>query len=381
MGLSRGRSRFLLALAAVVGGTASPAWAREGVGPISASVERAVGAVLENGARGPAEPVVCGAGCSRLRQRNREDKKPYLGGKAAMGVGFVAGVAVGVGLGESSEPEGPPATLRGWSASDWVVVGTVATAWGSTRLFDRQPESLAGGRWSDCRSAEDALNGFDRSLAEALGGRRGRQQAARVSDTTLMAATALPFGLAVGANPDQRGRDIGVAFGTLAVNLALTDVVKRLADRPRPYTHFCRPYRPGDLLKEDAHFSFYSGHASSSFSMAVAAGMLSHYHGYRNEAWVWATGLTMATTTGVLRVVGDKHYATDVIVGAAAGAFVGWLVPRLHRPGERPQTSARTPEPPPATLTLPLRLGSASGEGALRAGFGTGPFLEATWRW
>jgi membrane-associated phospholipid phosphatase len=225
------------------------------------------------------------------------------------------------------------------------------------------------------------LNGFDRGVAEALGGRSWRQQAARISDMTLSASVALPFGLVVGADPDERRRDLGVAVGTFAVSLALTDAVKRLADRPRPYAHFCRPYHPEDLGKGDAHFSFYSGHSSSAFAMAVTAGMLSHYHGYRNQAWVWASGLTLATTTGVFRIVADKHYTTDVIVGAAAGAFVGWLVPRLHRPEGPPPVQTRVAEPPPAALALPLRLRRVPGGGALRAGFGAGPFLEATWRW
>ena len=82
--------------------------------------------------------------------------------------------------------------------------------------------------------------------------------------------------------------------------------------------------------------------------MAVTAGMLSHYHGYRNEAVVWATGLALATTTAVLRIAADRHYATDGIAGAAAGAFIGWLVPRLHRPDEMPQPGVgRTAALPP----------------------------------
>ena len=141
---------------------------------------------------------------------------------------------------------------------------------------------------------------------------------------------------------------------------------------------FCRPYCPEDLAKDDAHYSFYSGHSSTAFAMAVTAGMLSHYHGYRNEAEVWAAGLTLATTTGVLRIAAGRYYATDVVAEAAAGAFSGWLVPRLHRPAEMPRPGALKNEPPPATMTLPLRLGGASGEGVLRAGFGTGPFVEAT---
>jgi membrane-associated phospholipid phosphatase len=368
-------------MAMVVGFTAAPAGAGEGVGPIAASIERAVDAALESERPSTAEPVVCEAGCSRLQERTPEDKKPHLHGKAAMGVGLVAGGLAGFGLGESGETSGPPTPLRGWGTGDWVLAATVGTAWASTRLFDRQPESLAGGRWSDCSNGQDRLNAFDLRIAKALGGKRWRQQAVGISDATLSASAALPFGLALGANPDERGHDVRVALGALAVNLALTDVVKRVADRPRPYAHFCRPSRPEDLAKDDAHYSFYSGHSSTAFAMAVTAGMLSHYHGYRNEAGVWATGLTLATTTAVLRIAADRHYATDGIAGAAAGAFIGWLVPRLHRPAEMPPIRTRTTVPPAATIALPLRFGGSSGEGTLRAGFGTGPLVEATWRW
>ena len=334
-------SRVAPTLAVVVAFAAAPAGAGEEAGPIAASIERAVGALLEIETKHLDEPIVCETGCSRLEERTPEDKKPHLSAKAAIGVGLVAGGLAGFGLGEGSETAGPPTPLRAWGTGDWVLAGSVATAWASTRLFDRQPESLTGGRWSDCSNRQDRLNRFDLRIAKALGGKRWRQQAAGISDATLSASAALPFGLALGANPDERGHDMGVAFGTLAVNMALTDVVKRLADRPRPYAHFCRPHRPEDLAMDDAHYSFYSGHSSTSFAMAVAAGMLSHYHGYRNEAGVWATGLTLATATGVLRIAADRHYATDVMVGAAAGAFVGWLVPRLHRPAEMPQPGPR----------------------------------------
>jgi len=361
--------------------TAAPAWAGEGVGPIAASIEHAVGALNDRATPRPAEPVGPESGSARQQQKTLEDTKPQLSARAAIAVGLVAGGLVGIGLGESSETDGPPTPLRGWMTGDWVLAGTVTVTWASTRLFDRQPESLTGGHWSDCRIGQNRLNALDRSVANALGGKRWRQQAASISDATLSASAALPFALALGANSEQRGHDVAVVLGTLAMDMALTDVVKRLVDRPRPYVHFCRPYRPDEPAKDDAHFSFYSGHSSASFAMAVAAGMLSHYHGYRSEAGVWATGLTLATTTSVLRIVADQHYATDVIAGAAAGAFVGWLVPRLHRPGEMPPTRTGKTLPPAAMIAVPLRFGGSSGGWTLRAGFGTGPVVEATWRW
>ena len=46
-----------------------------------------------------------------------------------------------------------------------------------------------------------------------------------------------------------------------------------------------------------------------------------------------AAGLGVAAVTGWLRIAADKHYATDVALGAGLGAGVGVAVPLLlHAP-------------------------------------------------
>jgi membrane-associated phospholipid phosphatase len=42
-----------------------------------------------------------------------------------------------------------------------------------------------------------------------------------------------------------------------------------------------------------------------------------------------ATMVTVATATGVLRILGDDHYMTDVIAGGALGFLVGYSLPKL----------------------------------------------------
>jgi membrane-associated phospholipid phosphatase len=153
-----------------------------------------------------------------------------------------------------------------------------------------------------------------------------------------------------------------VVEGSLLVTAALTDAAKRVFARPRPWAHFCEPQRAGDLAQPEAHVSFFSGHSSMAFAGAVVAGSLARQRGLRNEGWVWAAGLTMATTTGVLRIVSDKHYATDVAVGAAPAA-------------------ARGAEPAPVAIALPLPAGPRPGAGLLRVGYGAGPFVEVAWSW
>src|SRR5262249_39035881 len=151
---------------------------------------------------------------------------------------------------------------------------------------------------------------------------------------------------------------------------------------PPPFVFSARPSFPAAPRAAAPRHSFYSGHTSASFAMAVTAGMLSHYHGYSNEGWVWATGLTLAATTGVLRIAADKHYSLDVVSGAAAGAAVSLLTVRLHRPEGAPAAPIRTPPlPTSAAVSVPIRIPSLGGHGALSAGLGSGAKLEVSWRW
>lgn len=365
-------------LAAVVSLVAAPlgAWERRQPGSIAASIEAAVAAAdlpddLER-------PLRCESNCPGFE--SRDDREPSVGKWGARGAGLGLGFGAGLAFGNGAL-NGPATVLGGgWRAGDSAVAGVTIALWGATRLLDRPPAPPWDG-CPGCRDGEDPLNSLDRSIAEALGGGRGRQEAAAISDFTLLAATSLPFGLATSGHPDARSRDLAVVAGTFVVNLALLDAVKRLVDRPRPYAHFCRPYRPDDVCDPDAHSSFYSGHASTSFSMAVSAGMLSHYHGYRNEGWVWATGMTLATTTGILRIAADKHYFTDVAAGAAAGMLTGWLIPRIHRPERAEASAVQDATGAMTAISLPVRLRGSTGHGMVSAGCGGGCFVRASWHW
>lgn len=339
-------------------------------GPIAASVPAAVEAV----ASGHESATVCAAGCRSLTWPGNP-QAVRLGAWPARAIGAVAGVSAGYAL---SAPGAPGSSLRGARPADVVLVGGAVAGALAVRALAGPPEGLTGGRISDCRGPEPSLPGIDAGVRRRLVAKtaRGRERASRASDVTLAASVAYPYGTALGAGGE--GDDLLVITGSLLATAALTDAAKGFFNRPRPYAHFCEPSSREDLEQPDAHRSFFSGHASKAFAGAVAAGTLAHYRGLPNEGWVWSAGLAMATTTGLLRIVADKHYATDVAAGAVTGALVGWLLPRLHRP-ERSAPRAATPAA--VAIALPLRLGPANGGGTLRVGCGSGAFVEAAWRW
>jgi membrane-associated phospholipid phosphatase len=131
---------------------------------------------------------------------------------------------------------------------------------------------------------------------------------------------------------------------TLAANL--NQLVKYTVGRQRPFVHYRNYPEPDRAPDPDDNVSFYSGHASLTFSLATAAGTVSSMRGYKSAPWVWGIGLGLASTVAYLRVAGDKHYLTDVLVGAAAGSALGIAIPRwLHGREEKGSTSGLTAVP------------------------------------
>lgn len=61
--------------------------------------------------------------------------------------------------------------------------------------------------------------------------------------------------------------------------------------------------------------AFPSGHTATAF---MGATLLAHEYGHKS-IWIPIAGYSVATATGVLRVLNNHHYASDVLVGAAIG--------------------------------------------------------------
>lgn len=125
--------------------------------------------------------------------------------------------------------------------------------------------------------------------------------------------------------------DLLVVAEAAAIAQDLNQLVKFTVARERPFVHYADPSRPHE---PDDDVSFYSGHTTFAFALASSAGMVSTLRGYKSAPWVWGVGMTLAAGAGWLRMGGDMHWFTDVLVGAAVGTAVGaglpWL---LHRDG------------------------------------------------
>ena len=67
--------------------------------------------------------------------------------------------------------------------------------------------------------------------------------------------------------------------------------------------------------------SFPSGHTAKAF---MGATLLAHEYGSRS-IWIPIAGYTVATATGVMRVLNNRHDLSDVVVGAAVGILTAEL--------------------------------------------------------
>jgi len=139
----------------------------------------------------------------------------------------------------------------------------------------------------------------------------------------------------------DRMADLGL-HGTEALLIAngVVTITKGLAGRARPEADitdprsfvFARGFKHNDVYR-----SFPSGHSAAGFAAAAAV---------TSETSKWWPGSTWyiapvmyggATMIAVSRMYNNKHWASDVVMGAAIGTFAGTKVVRYHHshPGNR----------------------------------------------
>jgi membrane-associated phospholipid phosphatase len=194
-------------------------------------------------------------------------------------------------------------------------------------------------RWCD-RDADgrDTLNGFDASIRNTL---RWSEPSSATTTSNVFAYVLGPLaGIGVGTAVmarDGHTRNLPVDLLIVAqatmLSVNVGQGIKLAMARERPDVHARSPQERERRASTEDNLSFYSGHTSVSFAIAAASGTVASMRGYRLAPLVWATGETLALINGYFRIAADRHYASDVLVGAAMGSLIGFAVPYfLHRP-------------------------------------------------
>lgn len=177
----------------------------------------------------------------------------------------------------------------------------------------------------------DALDEEARELLRS----RDPRAAARASD--LLANAVIPAGAVVAL--------IGAAWAAGTPGQGLADTVPVLeaallaTDLELASKSVAARYRPGanGSGRGNALRSFFSGHTTLAFSVAVSAAEVATLRGRAAAPWFWVVGLGLAAGVGWARAASDAHWLTDVLAGAAVGTAAGvgvplWVHHRAHGP-------------------------------------------------
>jgi membrane-associated phospholipid phosphatase len=206
----------------------------------------------------------------------------------------------------------------------------------STRPLFTPTDAWVAGAWV---VGTLAMHPFDKGLARRLQTpgaqerRFVRQQATNLRvlgapGTVIIGATMYGAGRAFG---NERMADLGL-HGTEAIliGLGVTAIGKSVAGRQRPYADVDDPanWGWGRGFREDEYRSFPSGHSTMGFAAAAAVSAETVRWWPKTRWLIGPTMYTGAALIGVSRMYDNKHWASDVLTGAAIGTFAGLKVVR-----------------------------------------------------
>ena len=218
-----------------------------------------------------------------------------------------------------------------WRRAGGMEYAVVSVAAVATAYFEHENGRPTEGDWT-------SRNEFDEEVRSAL---RLKSRSAR--EATDLAGHAI-MGLMIAAPVLDSFATLGIRDGNWdavwqneMVNLEsftltslISSVTQNLLARERPFVRDCRD---GDCESNLENRGFPSGHVAFAFT---GAGLLCNHHRYQSlynnpaaDRAVCSAGIGLAVADGVLRLVADRHYATDVAAGTVLGLFSGFVLPRL----------------------------------------------------
>jgi membrane-associated phospholipid phosphatase len=234
---------------------------------------------------------------------------------------------------------------------------------------------------------DDNMHGgvlFDDAVRDALvaDSKSGRSTAARWSNWPYLGLLAFPLVVDTALVTWGIHGAGGVALEMLAMNLesfAITGAVAltfQKLGRVRPLEKGCAsdPDYAGKCDDPVAlNQSLVSGHTAVAFT---GAGLTCAHHrhlplygGGAPDVAICIATLAAASATGVMRIMSDDHYSTDVLLGVALGLGSGWLLPELLHygggAGRKEQVGSLLPVFQPEGSTLSAIVAPQLGPGIL----------------
>lgn len=223
--------------------------------------------------------------------------------------------------------------FRRFELSDYLITGGAILVAGGANLIPAKPN-----RWTARNSTDEWVR---RNLSAT------RYEASRwardVSDLLVSVNVSFPllFDSLIVTYWYRRSPEVAtqialISSEAIAIAAALQVVTSGIASRERPYSRKCgrgMDERHSDCVSSNRYRSFFSGHTTNAFAGAGASCTAHMQHAVFGSELAdgIACGLAFlsAGTVGTMRMVGQKHYLSDVATGAAVGTLVGLGTPWL----------------------------------------------------
>ena len=242
------------------------------------------------------------------------------------------------------EPEGRTDVYRPLVPADYGIVGFL----GAMRFYFAFTDPPSSPTWTGPILFDESLR--DGLRATSADGR----ETARVASDLLVAGSyawvasdaLIAGGFGVHAEWGLKWKLTVIDLQALALSATVTEVMKAIALRERPDAKPCAADSDySTSCGVEMNESFPSGHSSAA---AVNAGLICTHHlelglygSTAADVSACVASSAVAITTGALRIVADRHYATDVAAGLLIGGSIGVAWPLwFHAPRKSAAPSA-----------------------------------------
>lgn len=165
------------------------------------------------------------------------------------------------------------------------------------------------------------------------------------SDILLYTAMAMPFISFVDKRVTGHAPQVITMYvEALALSTGVYQLTTGFVERKRPYVYNTDSFiNDKDSLVAEVPFniklgkssknSFFSGHTSTAACATFFGARI--FTDFRPHSklvpWVWGAAVTVPGFVAFSRYKAGKHFPTDVMTGYAVGAFIGYMIPTIHK--------------------------------------------------
>ena len=149
------------------------------------------------------------------------------------------------------------------------------------------------------------------------------------------------------ANDNRPNEKLGFEIlQSMGYTVGFTSIAKISFGRARPSVAKTASEFYPVTFDDNDHWSFFSGHTSLAFSLSTVISA-----NVKGDFWK-AVSFVPAFVTGFSRVYHNRHWTSDVLMGAAVGYFVGRFLTNLHERHE--EENRLLNQPPPSFVNFSL---------------------------